>query len=152
MNKAKGVATALAFVLAVISATAAAAAETDITGAWIVTLDLVTGKASVEANIKQTDDKLAAQVMTPAGAIDFNGTLVNNKISAVYSMQLQGNFLEIRMNGVVDADTLSGTIEFAPGQEVKWTAVRKPVGVVSDPAGAPTSQDSTAEPAHEVPK
>jgi hypothetical protein len=147
MNKAMGVAAALAFVLAVALGTAAAA--TDITGAWLVTLDLPQSKPTIAANLKQNGDKLSAEVVTPAGTLDFNGTLVDNKISAVYSMQLQGNFLEIRMNGVVDADTLSGTIEFGSGQPVKWTAVRKPVtsapGTEETPPAAP-AEDPTPTP------
>ena len=151
MNKANRMAAALAFVLAVTAATASAA-EHDITGAWIVTLDFVSSKATIEANIKQNDDKLAAEVMTPAGRLDFNGTLVNNKISAVYSMQVQGNVLEIRMNGIADADALSGTIAFGGGQEVKWTAVRKPIVDASETAGAEPARDSTPETAPETPK
>ena len=142
MNKAIRVAAALAFAWAVTTATAAAA-ETDITGAWIVTLDLVNNKPTIEATIKQNNDKLEAEVVTPAGTLDFNGTVVNNKISAVYSLQVQGNTLEIRMNGVVDADTLSGTIEFGSGQPVKWTAVRKPA------ASAPETEITPAAPAED---
>lgn len=151
MNRTKRVAAVLAFVLAVTSATASAA-ETDISGEWIVTLDFVTNKATIEATIKQTEDKLAAEVLTPAGRLDFNGTLVDNKISAVYSMQVQGNVLEIRMNGIVEAETLSGTIAFGRGQEVKWTAVRKSAVSVSESDGAAPVPDSAPEIVPEPPK
>ena len=135
MKKANRAAVALAFVLAMVSSIAVAA-KTDITGAWVVTLELPQSKPTIEANIKQSDDKLAAEVVTPAGTLDFSGTLVNDKITAVYALQVQGNVLEIRMNGVVDADTLSGTIEFGSGQAVKWTAVRKPVTNASETGDA----------------
>jgi hypothetical protein len=152
MNRFKSVTAALAIVA--VTSAAIAAAETDITGAWIVTLDFVNSKATMEANITQNDDKLAAEVITPAGKIDFNGTLVDNKITAAYSLRVQGNVLEIRMNGVVDAGSLSGTIAFGPGQEVKWTAVRKPVGgaaeaTASEPAQVGTA-DSVSEPQNDV--
>ena len=126
MNRTKGVARSVAFVLAMVSPIAVAA-KTDITGAWVVTLELPQSKPTIEANMKQTGETLSGEVVTPAGTLDFNGTVVNDKITAVYALQVQGNVLEIRMNGVVDADTLSGTIEFGSGQAVKWTAVRKPV-------------------------
>ena len=148
MKKANRAAVALAFVLAMVSSIAVAA-KTDITGAWVVTLELPQSKPTIEANIKQSDDKLAAEVVTPAGTLDFSGTLVNDKITAVYALQVQGNVLEIRMNGVVNADTLSGTIEFGSGQQaVKWTAVRKPV------TSAPETGEATpAVPAEDtVPK
>jgi hypothetical protein len=148
MKKANRVAVALAFVLAMVSSIAVAA-KTDITGAWVVTLELPQSKPTIEANIKQSDDKLAAEVVTPAGTLDFSGTLVNDKITAVYALQVQGNVLEIRMNGVVDADTLSGTIEFGSGQAVKWTAIRKPVTSASE-TGAATpaapAEDSAPKP------
>ena len=142
---------ALAFVLAATSPSSAAT-ETDITGAWIVTLDFVSSKATIEANIKQSGEKLVAAVNTPAGHLDFSGTLVNNKISAVYTLQLQGNSLEIRMSGVVDADTLSGTLEFGPGQHVKWTAVRKPVVDGSETPESGAAHERTPEVGVEVPK
>jgi hypothetical protein len=141
MNKNKRVAAALAFVLIAISSTAVAA-QTDITGAWLFTLEFPQGKTTVEANIKQTDDKFAGEVATPAGNLQFDGTLVKNEISAVYSLPLHGNVLEIRMVGVVDADTLSGTIEFGAGQQLKWTAVRKPLTSVPETAGTTPADDS----------
>ena len=150
MNKFKGVAAALAIILAV--ASAPIAAETDITGAWIVTLDLVNSKATLEANITQSDGKIAAEVITPAGKLDFNGTLLDNKITAAYSLQVQGNVLEIRMNGVVDADSLSGTIAFGAGQEVKWTAVRKPIAGATDATASEPAQVGTADSVSEAQK
>ena len=147
MKKANRTAVALAFVLAMVSSIAVVA-KTDITGAWVVALELPQSKPTIEANMKQTDEKLSGEVVTPAGTLDFNGTVVNDKITAVYSLQVQGNILEIRMNGVVNADTLSGTIEFGSGQAVKWTAVRKPV------TSAPETGEATpAVPAEDtVPK
>lgn len=136
---------ALAVVLAAAAPTPAAGL-TDISGAWIVTIELPNNKATVEANIKQDDDKLVAQVISPMGGLNFNGTLVDDKISALYTLQVQGKVLEIRMNGVVEGDTLSGTIQFAAGQEVKWTAVRKPVVV----APAETVELPAPTPAPEV--
>ena len=147
MKKANRTAVALAFVLAMVSSIAVAA-KTDITGAWVVTLELPQSKPTIEANMKQTGEKLSGEVVTPAGTLDFNGTVVNDKITAVYALQVQGNVLEIRMNGVVDADTLSGTIEFGSGQAVKWTAVRKPVTSASE-----TGEATPAVPAEDtVPK
>jgi len=144
MKRVNGAAIVLALVLAVASAPVARA-ETNIAGAWIVTLDLVNSKATIEANIKQNDGKLAAEVITPAGHLEFSGTLVNDKITASYLLQVQGNSLEIRMNGVVNADTLSGTIEFGPGQEVKWTAVRKPAPSESESTGTAPAHGTPAE-------
>lgn len=145
MNKTNRVAAALACVLAITSA-AAVAATTDISGAWIVTIELPNNKATVEAHITQQDDKLVAQVISPMGGLNFNGTLIDNKISAVYTLQVQGNVLEIKMNGLVEGDTLTGTIQFAAGQEVKWTAARKPVVV----APAETVEPPAASPAPEA--
>src|SRR5688572_30617572 len=122
MNKFKGVAAALAMIIVAVASARIAAAETDITGAWIITLDLVNSKATLEANITQTEDKTPAGVIPPAGKLDFNGRLVHDKITAVYGWGVQGNFLEIRMNGVVGAGSLWGTIAFGLGQEGRWPA------------------------------
>jgi hypothetical protein len=153
MNKAKRMAAVLAFILA--STTLVAADTTDISGAWLVTIELPNNKATIEANIKQDDDKLVAGVLSPVGNLSFTGTLVDNKISAVYVLKVQGNALEVKMNGVVDGDTLSGTIEFAKGQEVKWTAVRKPVvapeTALETPVETP-AQDGAVEAVPEAPK
>ena len=135
-KKAHRVAATLAFVLLLASGNVATAA-TDISGDWIVTLDMIQSKTTMEARITQSDGKLEAEVGTPAGTFSFNGTLVDDKISAVYLVRVQGNALEIRMKGLVEGDMLSGTIEFAPGQELKWTAVRKTAGDVPDTVAAP---------------
>ena len=151
MNKTNRLA-AITFVLSVASATATAAA-TDISGAWIVTLDMIQSKTTMEANIKQNEDKLEAEVGTPAGTLNFSGTLVDDKISAVYLVRIQGKALEIRMKGLVEGDTLSGTIEFAPGQELNWTAVRKPVDGAPAAVEAPApAQDTPTEATPEAPK
>jgi hypothetical protein len=154
MKKASRVAAALAFVLVVTSSTVVAA-NTDISGAWLVTIELPNNRATIEANIKQDDDKLVAGVLSPVGNLAFTGTLVDNKISAVYVLKVQGNALEVKMNGVVEGDTLSGTIEFAKGQEVKWTAVRKPVVAAETAAEPPVetpAQDGAVEAVPEAPK
>jgi hypothetical protein len=154
MNKAHRVAAALASILAFTTAFVAAD-TTDISGAWLVTIELPNNKATIEANIKQDDDKLVAGVFSPVGNLAFTGTLVDNKISAVYVLKVQGNALEVKMNGVVEGETLSGTIEFAKGQEVKWTAVRKPVvapeTALETPVETP-AQDGAVEAVPEEPK
>ena len=152
-TNAKSAAAAITFLLVVASSPTSLAA-TDISGAWIVTLDMIQSKTTLEANITQNAEKLEAEVGTPAGTLSFNGTLVDDKISAVYLVKIQGNALEIRMKGVVDgADALSGTIEFSPGQELKWTAVRKPADDAPAMTPAPpAAQDATLEPAPEAPR
>ena len=135
MAKTTRAAAALAFVLIATSSTVLSA-QTDLTGAWVMTLEFPQGQVAGEAHFKQTGDKISVEVVTPSSKLDFSGTLVSNKIAADYSSPLKGSALEMKLMGVVDGERLSGTIDLGGGLQVKWTAVRKPA------TGAPTPHEA----------
>ncbi len=113
-------------VLALAALPLSASAQTDITGAWIVTVDSPQGQATIDATFKQAGEKITGEVTSPVGSVDFAGTLIKNALAVTYALPIQGQTLEIRMNGVVDKDAMSGSVDFGGMGQAAWTAKRKP--------------------------
>lgn len=117
-----------------------AAAQTDITGAWIVTVNAPQGRMDLETTFKQDGEKISGAVTSPMGSVDFTGTLVKNDIAVNYSVPVQGQTLEIRMTGTVGADnTMSGALDLGGMMQAEWTAKRKPAESATAAAAAPAA-------------
>jgi hypothetical protein len=126
-----------------VAAAAMAQDTADISGAWVVTVDAPQGKNDVEATFKQAGEKVTGEVTTPMGAASFSGTLVNNRLAISYSIPLQGQALEFKLAGVVDHDTMSGTLELGGLGKTSWSARRKPAASAAAPV-APAPAAATA--------
>ena len=55
------------------------------------------------------------------GSVDFAGTLIKNDLAITYSIPVQGQTLEIKMTGVVDKDTMSGTARVRRPGQAAWS-------------------------------
>ncbi len=116
-----------------------AAAQTDITGTWVVAVESPQGQSSIEASFKQTGEKLTGQVESPMGKIEFSGTMIKRDLLVSYSVPVQGSALEVKMTGVLDGEQLSGTIDFGGMAQAPWTAKRKPASEAAPLAPAAAS-------------
>ncbi len=123
---------------------APAFAQTDVTGSWIVTVETPQGRNDVDVTFKQDGEKLSGQVTSPLGSVDFTGTLIKSDIVVNYSFPMQGQTIDIKMNGVVANDTMSGTLDFAGLGQVPWSAKRKPP---TEAAAAAAPANAAAAPA-----
>lgn len=130
-------------VAVVVLAPVPAAAQADITGAWIATVDSPQGQASFDVTFKQAGEKLTGEVTSPMGSVDFAGTLVKNDLLITYSIPVQGQNLELKMTGVVDKDTMSGSLDFGGLGQAAWTAKRKPA---AEAAAAPAAAAAKSTP------
>src|SRR3954464_7397112 len=90
--------------LAILAAPPGALAQsaTDITGAWVVTVESPQGRADVDATFTQAGEKITGEVTSPMGSVNFSGTLIKNELTINYSLPLQGQSLEVKMAGSVD--------------------------------------------------
>lgn len=114
-----------------------ARAQTDITGAWIVTVNSPFGQASVDTTFTQTGEKIAGVVDGPAGGVSFTGTLIKNELAVLYPLPLQGQMLEVRMTGAVEPERMSGLVNLGGIAQAAWSAKRKPPA--GQPADAPAA-------------
>lgn len=116
--------TVLALALA-LSLPYAAMAQTDVTGDWTVTVESPQGTTSIDATMKQTGEDLTGSITSPMGAVDFKGKVVKDALDVSYTLNLQGNNIEIKMTGTVAGDSITGNLNFAGMGDVPWTAKRK---------------------------
>ncbi len=136
-----GVATVVFLALPVL-----ASAQTDITGAWIVTVNSPQGQMDLETTFKQDGEKISGAVTSPMGSVDFTGTLVKNDLAVNYSVPIQGQTLEIRMTGVVGPDnTMAGALDLGGMMQAEWSAKRKPAESATA-AAAPAATPATVTP------
>ena len=132
---------ALATVLVVALAGAASAQSID--GAWEVSLDTPQGVTTIDATMKQQGETVTGQVTSPLGSVEFKGTFVNDTLTIAYSVPVQGQTIDITMNGKRTGDTMSGMVNFGGLGEAPWTAKRKAAAaapaVAAVPAAAPAA-------------
>lgn len=117
-----------------------ARAQTDITGAWIVTVNSPLGQASVDTTFTQTGEKIAGVVNGPTGGVNFSGTVIKNELAVLYPLPLQGQMFEVRMTGVVEPERMSGVVNLGGIAQATWSAKRKPpTGQPVDPSATPAA-------------
>jgi hypothetical protein len=119
-------------------APAGASAQTDVTGDWVVTVESPQGPVTIDAAMKQAGEELSGSIVSPLGSVDFKGKVLKDAIEVAYTMDMQGNAVEIKMTGTVTGDTIAGNFNFGGLGEVPWTAKRKPAGsaAAATPAAA----------------
>ena len=90
----------------------AAAPAVDVSGEWDLTIDFQGQKLPVSLTLEQTDGTVSGKLesMLGEGKIE-NGKVAGNAFSAVASTAMQGQTLELSINGTVENDSIKGTLE-----------------------------------------
>jgi hypothetical protein len=118
----------------------AAFAQTDVSGDWLVTIESPQGPATVDLSMKQAGEALTGTVTSPMGSVDFKGKVLKDALNVSYTMNVQGNSIEITMTGTVAGDAIAGNLDFGGLGQVPWTAKRKTA------SAAPASRAASAAP------
>ena len=118
-------------------------AQSYITGDWLVTIDTPQGAQTIDATMKQAGEELTGTIVTPMGSVDFKGKMINDALDVAYTLDLQGNAIEIKMTGKLAGDSLAGNLNFGGLGDIPWTAKRKAAGATA----AATATASAAAPA-----
>ena len=58
------------------------------------------------------------------GTLEFEGTITGNMLKWVMEVDAGGAFLEITMEGTVDGDEITGTLDLGGYGGGDWTAIR----------------------------
>jgi hypothetical protein len=122
----------------------AAFAQTDVSGDWQATIDSPQGPATIDVTLKQAGEALTGTVTSPMGSVDFKGKILRDALTVSYTLNLQGNSIEITMTGTAAGDVITGSLDFGGMGQVPWTAKRKAAS-----AAAPPSRTASAPPAAE---
>jgi hypothetical protein len=115
-----------------------------ITGDWEVTVESPQGPATIDAAFKQDGEAVVGTVTSPMGSVEFKGTLVNDAITVNYQLDLQGNLLDVTMNGKVAGDAMEGNLVIAGMGELPWKAKRKAPGAAATAAAAAPAAPAAA--------
>ena len=109
----------------VVLALVVVAAQTDVTGSWDMTINTDQGALPGTLTLQQDGEALSGSLISDQGTIEFDGgTVSENKLEWVVEIDAGGQFIEISMNGVVDGDMISGTMDFGGYGGGDWTAKR----------------------------
>src|SRR5262245_5372418 len=123
---------------AVVLAPLPTVAQSNVTGDWLVTIETPQGAQTIDATMKQAGEELTGTIVTPMGSVDFKGKMINDALDIAYTLDIQGNAIEMKMTGKVAGDTINGNLSLGPLGEVPWTAKRK------DTAGAAAASTAAA--------
>lgn len=87
------------------------AALVDVSGNWNLTIDFQGQEIPVALNLEQTDGLISGKLesMLGEGKIE-NGKVAGNSFSAVAVTEMQGQQLELSINGTVENDSMKGTL------------------------------------------
>jgi hypothetical protein len=120
-------------------------AQGDVTGDWTVTVESPQGATSIDATMKQAGEDLTGTITSPMGAVDFKGKVIKDALNVSYTLDLQGNSIEIKMTGTVAGDSITGNLNFGGMGDVPWTAKKKTAA--SAAASTPPPAAAAAAPA-----
>jgi hypothetical protein len=111
--------------LAAAVVTVAVAAQSNVAGRWNVTFNTDDGSNSGTMTLQQDGEKVTGSTTTDqGGTIEFEGTISGNKLEWVVEIDAGGTFLEIALEGTVDGDKITGTLDFGGYGGGDWTATR----------------------------
>lgn len=104
--------------------TVAVTTQTDVTGKWDMTIDTDQGAAPGTLTLTQDGEKLTGELASDQGTLEFEGTIIGDKVAWVAEVDAGGAFIEITVEGTVDGDQMMGTLDFGGYGGGDWTAKR----------------------------
>src|SRR4051812_29381132 len=99
-------------------------AQTNIAGAWDLSINGPEGAISATATLKQDGEKVTGQIESPQGTADLTGTMKGKVLNMSFSIQGPNGPLDIKVNGEVDGASMKGIIDFGMGM-ADFTAKKK---------------------------
>jgi len=125
----------------VIVAAPAFAQPTNVAGDWDVTIVSPQGPNTTRLTLKQDADKLNGMFKSPMGELAVTGTVAGSDVKIAFSIDIQGQALDITLNGKAAGATIAGTAVFGTFGEGEFTAKR--VDTATTPAAPATTAAAT---------
>jgi hypothetical protein len=102
-------------------------ATTDVSGAWIFTVESAAGTSNPTVTFKQEGEKLTGQYSSPlVGEANLTGTVKGRTIEFAVTAIVQGVTLQLTYSGTVDGtDTMRGKLSAGEFGDGTFTARRK---------------------------
>jgi hypothetical protein len=118
--------------------------QSDATGDWVVTIDTPQGPQTIDATMKQAGEELTGTIVSPLGSVDFKGKMIKDALDIAYTLDIQGNAVEMKMTGTLAGDTITGNLSLGGLGDVPWSAKRKPAGAATTTAAAAAAAPAAA--------
>jgi hypothetical protein len=140
---------ALATILAIAGpAFAQAATSIDVAGDWDVTIVSPQGPNTTRLSLKQDADKLTGQFKSQMGELAVAGSVTGSDVKIAFTIDIQGQALDITLNGKATGATIAGTAVFGTFGEGEFTAKRVETTTA---AAAPAPPAASADAAPSTP-
>jgi hypothetical protein len=104
-----------------------AAAKTDLTGTWNVSVELPSMNANPTVILKQEGEKLTGDyVSAQYGKFPVTGTIKGADVNFWFAMNVEGNALNVTYSGTVEKDgTLKGSVNYGDVMSGTFVAAKK---------------------------
>jgi hypothetical protein len=107
----------VAVVALVLAAVTSGRAQTvDVTGDWAFTVETGMGSGSPAISFKQDGEKLTGTYDGQLGTANFTGTVKGTAIQFSFTLNAQGQEVDVNYTGTVDGKTMKGAVAMAGGQ------------------------------------
>ena len=107
-------------------AATAQAAKTDVTGKWAFAVETAAGSGTPTMTFKQDGEKLTGHYSGQLGEADFTGTVKGQDVSFKFTVDAQGNLLDVAYTGTVESkDTMKGKVSIVGLGDGTFTAKKQ---------------------------
>jgi len=112
-------------VIVLLSGVMAASAQTSpLSGQREISMNTPGGVRTYKAAFRIDGEKLTGEVERSTGNVELKGTVKGAAIEFSYTINYQGNPVEVTMSGRVEGDTAGGTVSFNGTPAEEWSARR----------------------------
>jgi hypothetical protein len=133
----------LLVLLALVSSSAGAQTPgIDINGDWQITVNSPMGARTTPLSLMQDGEKVSGHFKSPAGELPVSGTLVGDELKLGFTLNVQGNPIDITLTGKVAGASITGMAQFSSFGEGEFTAKRP--SATDAPTDAATAAPSSA--------
>jgi hypothetical protein len=97
----------------------------NVAGTWILEVETSAGSGTPTFTFKQDGEKLEGTYEGTFGTAKVNGTVKGNNITFGFKADAQGTAIEVVYEGIVEKDTMKGTVKLGELGEGTFTGARK---------------------------
>jgi hypothetical protein len=116
---------------------------TSVGGDWDVTVVSPQGPNTTRLSLKQDADKLSGMFKSPMGELPVTGAVTGADVKILFTINIQGQPLDITLNGKATDTTMTGTAVFGTFGEGEFSAKRVETTTAATTTAAPAAASAT---------
>jgi hypothetical protein len=101
--------------------TSAIAADANIAGEWVLTVESQMGTSNPQFSLKQDGAKLSGTYKGQLGEAPVTGTVTGNEFAINFQVNAQGMDLAVTYSGTVDGSDMKGTVKLGDLGDASFT-------------------------------